>query len=190
MTLTARNRETFEASKIFSIITEIDLGEIRDHFGVPNTVELVFPGLPPNCIAIHKHLMDMGLKLPFHPFYLSFGKSRKYNTPPKGNYYFTLLKHAQNSSPHPIKCIIGRKAFSLGASSQWPFPYFGYASVLIVNVVSVLLLLVLLLGLFDYIHSDKLLALLRGRALKELCTLVAPILNLNFEAPEADGLLS
>lgn len=58
-------------------------------------------------------------------------------------------------------------------------------SVLIVNRVSVLPLLVLLLGLFDYIHSDKLLSLVRGQALKELRTLVDPILKLEFRCSQS-----
>lgn len=69
------DEETFETLGIFTNLSERDSVEIRACFNVPIYIELLCPKhiqmacLPLlNCIVIHKHSMDIGLRASFHYF--------------------------------------------------------------------------------------------------------------------------
>lgn len=76
VSISENDEEIFEAPKIFTDLTEQNLSKIWDQFDVPDDVELLcteslqFADRPPHdCIDIHKHLMDMGLRVHFYHFF-------------------------------------------------------------------------------------------------------------------------
>lgn len=66
----------FEASRSFINFTKQNLSEIQEHFNILDDLEVLCPWQfqtadrsTHDCIAIHKHLVDIEFRVPFHHFF-------------------------------------------------------------------------------------------------------------------------